>query len=151
MLCFLKFLFFFPISAGNSDISFDKVIKWWGSHLLWSQGHTFPSLKSIQPVLYFIFLSRVSASPCSPVCSLVIWCGDARYGRSNAAICGLSASLKTKWEVRWDDLQHAYQRGRDRRRGSRGDVHGLADLGGGESGIKSNRTEQNKMMGTLTF
>lgn len=117
MVCFLNFLCFLFISKGSSDVSFDKVIKWWGSHLLWSQGLVSPSLKSISFFIHFtfFFLFRVSVSPSSPVCSLVIWCGAARYGRSKSAICGLSASHRQSG--RWNKMiynMHIRERGRPR-------------------------------------
>lgn len=101
MLGATHFLCLVLIRKGNGDIPFDKVIKWWGSHLPWSQGAAPPRALSLSgPPLYFIFLFCASVSPVCPARNLtrrlLVIVG------SKAAICGLSAPLARG--ARWDEI-----------------------------------------------
>lgn len=101
MLGSTHFLCLVLIWKGNGDIPFDKVIKWWGSHLPWSQGGAPPRALSLSgPPLYFIFLFCASVSPVCPARNLTR--GLLVIVGSKTAICGLSAPLARG--ARWDEI-----------------------------------------------
>lgn len=119
------------------------MIKWWGSHLPWSQGHTFPRPKSYLVLsLFYLFVLCFSVSffSCLFPCNLMWGCSLWQIKGSHL----WSVSFpQTKWEVRRDDLQHAYQRERE----SQGDRNVLTDLDREMHGRKYNRNEQLKTRG----
>lgn len=115
MLGSTHFLCLVLIWKGNGDIPFDKVIKWWGSHLLWSQGGAPPRALSLSgPPLYFIFLFCASVSPVCPARNLTR--GLLVIVGSKTAICGLSAPLARG--ARWDEIIYMHISRREGREGA---------------------------------
>ena len=110
MVCLPGFVSFLH-STAKVAVMF-LLIKWSNDEGLICCDHR--ATHALEPPSSSFILSFCSSSP---VCSLVIWHGDARYGRSKTAICGLSHSLRQSgtWDEKLHDVQISEREGVNQR------------------------------------